>query len=74
MTGDNRVAVIIPALNEAGNIQRLVTEVLAIAPVQVIVVDSGSTDATAAEARAAGARVVSEPRRGQPLWGAGFGR
>lgn len=60
----DRVTVIIPALNEAGNIQRLVQEVLAIAPVQVIVVDNGSTDTTAQEARAAGAQVVTEVRRG----------
>jgi glycosyltransferase involved in cell wall biosynthesis len=60
----DRVTVIIPALNEAGNIQRLVKEVLATAPVQVIVVDNGSTDMTAQEARAAGAQVVTEPRRG----------
>jgi glycosyltransferase involved in cell wall biosynthesis len=58
------VTVIIPALNEAGNIQRLVSEVRAIASVDVIVVDNGSTDATATEAWAAGARVVHEPRRG----------
>jgi len=58
------IAVVIPALNEAGNIGHLVREVLAVAPVQVIVVDNGSTDATAAEASQAGARVVSEPRRG----------
>jgi glycosyltransferase involved in cell wall biosynthesis len=57
-------AVIIPALNEAGNIYRLVLEVLATAPVQVIVVDNGSTDTTAEEARAAGAQVVYERRRG----------
>ena len=56
--------IIIPALNEAGNIRCLVAEVLETAPVQVIVVDNGSTDATAVEARAAGARVVSEARRG----------
>jgi glycosyltransferase involved in cell wall biosynthesis len=56
--------VIIPALNEAGNIYRLVLEVLATTPVQVIVVDNGSTDATAEEARAAGAQVVYEERRG----------
>ncbi len=55
---------IIPALNEAGNIQRLVQEVLATAPVQVIVVDNGSTDTTAQEAHAAGAQVVTEVRRG----------
>jgi len=58
------IAVIIPALNEAGNIHHLVTEVLATAPVKVIVVDNGSTDATAEEARAAGAQVVHEARRG----------
>jgi len=58
------VAVIIPALNEAGNIHALVTEVLATAPVKVIVVDNGSSDATAEEAQAAGAHVVREPRRG----------
>ncbi len=64
MTHGANVTVIIPALNEAGNIYRLVTEVLAIAPVKVIVVDNGSTDATAQEARTAGAQVVYEPRRG----------
>ncbi len=58
------IAVIIPALNEAGNIGRLVTEVLEILLIQVIVVDNGSTDATAEEARAAGAQVVYEARRG----------
>jgi len=58
------VTVIIPALNEAGNIRQLVEEVCATAPVVVIVVDNGSTDSTALEAREAGAKVVSEPRRG----------
>jgi glycosyltransferase involved in cell wall biosynthesis len=56
--------VIIPALNEAGNIYSLVQEVLAILPGDVVVVDNGSTDTTAADARSAGARVISEPRRG----------
>ena len=58
------VTVIIPALNEAGNIRQLVHEVYATAPVEVIVVDNGSTDSTAEEAKAAGAQVISEPRRG----------
>lgn len=58
------VTVIIPALNEAGNIRQLVQEVCAIAPVDVIVVDNGSTDSTAQEAREAGAKVVNEPRKG----------
>ncbi len=58
------VTVIIPALNEAGNIRQLVAEVYATLSVEVIVVDNGSTDATALEAQGAGATVVPEPRRG----------
>jgi glycosyltransferase involved in cell wall biosynthesis len=60
----SRIAVIIPALNEAGNIRNLIDDLLATLPVQVIVVDNGSTDGTAAEAQLAGARVVTEPCRG----------
>jgi glycosyltransferase involved in cell wall biosynthesis len=56
--------VIIPAANEAGNIRRLVEEVHATMSVDVIVVDNGSTDATAQEAASARAKVVSEPQRG----------
>jgi glycosyltransferase involved in cell wall biosynthesis len=59
-----RIVVIIPALNEAGNIRPLVAETRATVPVEVIVVDNGSSDATDEEARAAGALVVHEPRRG----------
>jgi glycosyltransferase involved in cell wall biosynthesis len=58
------IAVIIPALNEAGNVGRLVAETLETSPVHVVVVDNGSTDGTAEEARAVGAQVVHEPRRG----------
>ncbi|MCU0501514.1 MAG: glycosyltransferase family 2 protein [Anaerolineae bacterium] len=58
------VAVVIPALNEAGNIGCLVAELRERAAADVIVVDNGSTDATAAEAAAAGATVVAEVRRG----------
>jgi len=58
------VTVIIPALNEAGNIRELVTEVYATLRAEVVVVDNGSTDATAQEAQAAGATVVTEMRRG----------
>jgi len=42
----------------------LVQEVRAAAPVEVIVVDNGSTDSTSQEARAAEAAVINEPRRG----------
>jgi glycosyltransferase involved in cell wall biosynthesis len=57
-------SVIIPALNEAENIGGLVREALDQPVDQVIVVDNGSTDATATLAREAGALVVAEPRRG----------
>jgi dolichol-phosphate mannosyltransferase len=48
-----RISVVIPALNEAGNIGRLVDETYAVLPVEiigeVIVVDDASTDATPEE-------------------------
>lgn len=58
------VAVIIPALNEAGNISNLVKEIQTQRINWVIVVDNGSTDDTARLAKEAGAYVVREPRRG----------
>jgi glycosyltransferase involved in cell wall biosynthesis len=59
-----RAALIIPALDEAEVIGGLVRRVPRDRIAEVIVVDNGSTDATASEAARAGARVVSEPRRG----------
>ena len=57
------VSVIIPALNEEEPIAGVVREVAATSiPVEMIVVDNGSTDATAERAREAGARVVKAPR------------
>jgi len=62
------VTVIIPALNEAGNIGALVGEIIGLeipgAALSVLVADNGSSDGTAEEARQSGARVVSEARRG----------
>jgi len=58
-----RVVVVIPAVDEEEAIGRVVTEIPAAAD-EVIVVDNGSRDGTAARAQAAGARVVREPRRG----------
>jgi hypothetical protein len=58
-----RIAVVIPALDEEEAIGAVVAEIPAIVD-DVIVVDNGSRDRTAEAARAAGARVVSEPRRG----------
>jgi hypothetical protein len=58
-----RIAVVIPALDEEEAIGAVVREIPPIAD-EVIVVDNGSRDRTAEAAREAGARVVSEPRRG----------
>ena len=59
-----KTAVIIPALNEAGNIARLVQETFEQPVDCVIVVDNGSTDETAVLADTMGATIVSEPRQG----------
>jgi glycosyltransferase involved in cell wall biosynthesis len=59
-----KTAVIIPALNEAENIEQLVLQTRQQPVAWVIVVDNGSTDQTAQLAEAAGAVVVSEPRQG----------
>ncbi len=58
------VSIVIPCLEEEEPISGVVREVLAQGADEVIVVDNGSRDATAARARDAGARVISEPRRG----------
>jgi glycosyltransferase involved in cell wall biosynthesis len=58
-----RVVVVIPALDEEAAIGLVVREVPPLAA-EVIVVDNGSRDGTAEAARAAGARVVFESRRG----------
>ena len=58
------LSVVIPALNEAENIADVVHGLLEEGVDQVIVVDNGSTDDTAGQASAAGADVVTEPRRG----------
>ena len=58
-----RIVVVIPALDEEEGVPAVVREVPALVD-EVIVVDNGSRDGTAAAARAAGATVVGEPRRG----------
>lgn len=63
------MTVIIPALNEAGNIGELVArcraalERLGVAG-EIIIVDGGSTDATVEEARRAGARPIAQTTPG----------
>jgi glycosyltransferase involved in cell wall biosynthesis len=58
------VSVVIPALNEEETIGAVVRAVPREIAAEVIVVDNGSDDRTTEQARGAGARVVSEPRRG----------
>ncbi|RJQ74316.1 MAG: glycosyltransferase family 2 protein [Desulfobacteraceae bacterium] len=59
-----KVSVIIPAYNEEAAIGSVVRAVPRHLVQEVIVVDNGSTDATAAEAQSAGARIVREPFKG----------
>jgi glycosyltransferase involved in cell wall biosynthesis len=59
-----KTAVIIPALNEEKSVGRVLSEIPKDAVRWIIVADNGSTDRTAEIARANGAIVVSEPRRG----------
>lgn len=65
-----RLAIVIPAWNEEASIGPVVTDTRATLAARsgdafrILVIDNGSTDATAAMASRAGAEVVSEPRRG----------
>jgi len=58
-----RITVVIPCLNEEQGIQEVLREVPPFID-EVVVVDNGSTDRTAAVARQMGARVVTELSRG----------
>jgi glycosyltransferase involved in cell wall biosynthesis len=55
------VSVLVPAFNEAGAIGPVVRRLRETPWHEILVVDDGSTDTTAEEAREAGARVVSHP-------------
>lgn len=76
-----RVSVVLPALDEQDTVAGVVAAVrplLGTLVHEIVVLDSGSTDATALRARAAGARVVSReealpglapvPGKGEVLW------
>jgi glycosyltransferase involved in cell wall biosynthesis len=59
---DDRVLIALPAYNEAGRVGDVVREVRGVLPsADVLVIDDGSTDLTAQEARTAGASVISLP-------------
>ena len=62
----SRVVVVVPCHNEAQSVGKVVSDFRAALPgAEVLVVDNASTDDTAELARAAGARVVVEPRPGK---------
>jgi glycosyltransferase involved in cell wall biosynthesis len=62
MPNDPKMLVVLPALNEERSVGIVVKEVQTAVPeCTVLVVDDGSVDGTAAEAREAGAQVVSNP-------------
>src|SRR4051812_36753719 len=69
VSAPTKVSVVIPCLNEAGNIETCVRRALAVLaehdiPGEVIVADNASEDGSGELAAGAGARVVHEPRRG----------
>lgn len=79
--GARTVSVVLPALDEeatVGGVVAAVRPLLGTLVDELVVVDSGSTDATASRARAAGARVVARdavlpeisvrPGKGEVLW------
>jgi glycosyltransferase involved in cell wall biosynthesis len=59
-----KVAVVVPAVNEAGSLPKVLAGIPRDAADCVVVSDNGSTDGTADVARSLGAIVVSEERRG----------
>jgi glycosyltransferase involved in cell wall biosynthesis len=57
-----RLLVLIPAYNEQGRVGAVIADVKAVLPgADILVIDDGSADGTAAEARAAGALAISLP-------------
>ena len=69
MAADERLLVVIPALNEADCIGQVIDDVHRFPGVHVLVIDDGSTDDTAAVAMLHGAQVLRAPLW-QGAWGA----
>lgn len=73
MSGKQLVTVIIPCYNEAGRIQAVIRKfhrsglAKTVFDFDILVVENASTDDTAEVAREAGARVITEPRKGKGL-------
>lgn len=63
---EDRIAVVVPCHDESHTIAKVVADFRAVLPeARIVVVDNASTDGTAEAARAAGAEVVRESRRGK---------
>ncbi len=60
----HEIAVVIPACNEEASIARVISDIPANLVIEVVVVDNNSTDATAENARNAGATVIHAPCQG----------
>ncbi|MHA2030340.1 MAG: glycosyltransferase family 2 protein [Candidatus Kariarchaeaceae archaeon] len=63
MIDENKIAILIPALNEELNIKKTLSEIPT-KNANIIVIDNGSTDQTKTIAEECGAMVISEPRKG----------
>jgi len=59
-----RIAAVLPARNEQEALPEVLRVLAVLGLAQILVVDNGSSDATAEVARRCGAEVVNEPRRG----------
>lgn len=57
----SNTAIIMPACNEEGRIASTISGIRKLGNADIVVVDDGSDDSTASEARAAGARVIELP-------------
>ncbi|MGF2038128.1 MAG: TIGR04283 family arsenosugar biosynthesis glycosyltransferase [Nostoc sp. CmiVER01] len=58
-TGAAKISIIIPAINEAGNIKKAIATTQANLHIEVIVVDGGSSDDTVAIAQSLGVKIIS---------------
>jgi glycosyltransferase involved in cell wall biosynthesis len=62
ITSETKVSIIIPAYNESGIIENIILKIKTLYPAyEIIVINDGSTDNTAAEAQRAGAKVFNHP-------------
>ncbi|MCA9068858.1 MAG: TIGR04283 family arsenosugar biosynthesis glycosyltransferase, partial [Planctomycetaceae bacterium] len=58
-----RISIVIPTLNEAGQIAEVIEQTRALGDCEILVVDGGSTDNTLEKAQAADAVIASKPGR-----------